>query len=277
MVYAQRLRQRHDPTVGWHATHGDGGRVVLLHGLANSSGIWSRLGQRWQPEGRTLWAADLPWAGDGPVDWCHRPDPVPALADVLAAVPGRGHLVVAHSFSANLLLRLLAEGHRHGADPVERYGIDAVVLVAPLYRRAPENFNGLTVAQLYDSYVQVMEEGIRLQRHRAPDPELVHDMAARVCERIGPYGWFRVLDACLSTPWLRLGDVSLPTLVIAGTTDPVGGEAEALADALPRGRLAVGPRSGHFPMVDDVEWFAATLREFAESVAAPSSPLAGAS
>ena len=58
--------------------------------------------------------------------------------------------------------------------------------------------------------------------------------------------------------------ITMPALVVAGREDHQIGLApqEALANDLPRGRLAILEEAGHFPHVDDPSGFIAALRSF---------------
>jgi pimeloyl-ACP methyl ester carboxylesterase len=165
------------------------------------------------------------------------------------------------------LLRLLTEDA--GRDLLER--IRALVLVAPFYRGAPTEFRWDTVPGLYDDFVRVMREGIAVQVRPGTSPDMVHAMAQRVCDQVGPYGWLRVSDTYLRTPWLRLDRLGIPVLVVAGRRDRSAPESERLAESLPLGSLAVSARCGHFPMLEDVDWFAGVLRSHVMSVE-PASP-----
>ena len=61
-----------------------------------------------------------------------------------------------------------------------------------------------------------------------------------------------------------LGSVTAPVLVVAGERDGVTGvaAAEAVAAAFPTARLAVLPRAGHFPWVDEPVAFRQAVAEF---------------
>ncbi|MDG4810809.1 alpha/beta hydrolase [Micromonospora sp. WMMD1120] len=241
---------------------GRDGRMLLLHGLANNSGVWSRLVAQDRGLLGEIWTADLPWRSDGPPDWGHSLDLLSPVREALTAVPGGFDVVVAHSFTSNVVLRLLTEDA--GRDLREQ--IRGLVLVAPFYRGAPAEFRGDTVPALYDDFVRVMREGIAVQARPGTAPDMVHAMAERVCDQVGPYGWLRVSDTYLRTPWLRLDGLGMPVLVVAGGRDHSAPESERLAGALPSGSLAVSARCGHFPMLEDVDWFAGVLRSHLMSV-----------
>jgi pimeloyl-ACP methyl ester carboxylesterase len=61
-----------------------------------------------------------------------------------------------------------------------------------------------------------------------------------------------------------LGKVISPVLVYAGEVDlaPVPGQAAEAAVLFPDGQTAVQPGAGHFPWVDDPQWFAGAVGRF---------------
>ncbi|MFF4586383.1 alpha/beta fold hydrolase [Streptomyces sp. NPDC001388] len=85
----------------------------------------------------------------------------------------------------------------------------------------------------------------------------------------------RFLDpAAFDPPALRdaLAELAAPVLVLAGELDggPRPERARLLADAFPHGELAVQPGAGHYPWLDDPEWFVARTRAFLDGSAPPS-------
>jgi pimeloyl-ACP methyl ester carboxylesterase len=240
--------------------------MLLLHGLANSSTVWDEF-LRHRPEWLECWTADLPWRADGPLDWAHRTDLSPWLADALQSVPGGAGVVVAHSFSANLLLRFLSTELASGANPFRRYGIDGLVLVSPFYRRSPEEFDWGMLTNPHAAFVRIMAEGVRLQTRRCLGAAREIELAERVCERVGPYGWIRFFESYLRTPWLRLPEMRLPVLVAIGARDAAAAEGAALAADLPSGVLDVSGASGHFPMCAQPDRFARVVTRFCTQLA----------
>lgn len=238
-------------------------RVLLLHGLANSSTVWDATLPHW-PEGPEIWSADLPWRSGGDPAWSHRSGAVPWLSKVLANVPGPISHIVAHSFSANALLELLSQEIARGDDPVGWLGLRGMVLVSPFYRRDPEDFEWGELPRNLDAFRQTMEDGIRMHSGDRIDPEIRHDMAVRVCERVGVYGWTRFMETYLQTPWLRPDLITVPCLVIAGTHDysPPVGESIALAEDLADARSYIFDGCGHFTMAERPAEFAAAASGF---------------
>lgn len=258
-----------------HRGPSGGPRALLLHGLANGPSVWEPLAAA-GAAGLDLWVADLPWGSAHPPDWAHRPDATATVAEALEQVPGGAGVVVAHSFSAVLLMELLSDALTRGQDPFAYYGIDAVVFASPFYRRSPETFEYGIVAELLDNFRHTMDEGIRVMAGPRLDASLRRDMAQRVCERVGPYGYMSFFRSYLRTPWLRTDLFTVPALVIGGEQDVIAppDEGLALTADLPHARCRFVPGAGHFPMVEQADAFAAALGEFLGSISrtAPAAP-----
>lgn len=233
-------------------------RVLLLHGMANNGNVWQPLceetGDRWE-----IWSAELPWRNEGVGSWAHEEDSARWVAEALTGVTdsaGPIDLVVAHSFAASLLLRVLAE--------VPAPSPRAAVLVSPFFKPSPDDFDWAMLTGLATTFVDAMREGIRVAAAGRGNPEL-HDAAAlRVCERIGPYAWTRFLQTYLNSPWVDLDRVDLPCLVLAGEDDLIAppGDATSLAGRLPSARLELLPSCGHFPMAQEAGAFTGKVADF---------------
>ncbi|BAG20080.1 alpha/beta fold hydrolase [Streptomyces griseus] len=244
--------------------------VVLLHGLANNEAVWSGLKGHWPAE-LEVHAPRLPWHGGGIADWRHETDSAARLGDVLDAVPGGPDVVVAHSFSSVVLLDLLARRAAAGDPP----DLAAVVLVNPFYRGDADDFHWDMIAPTLADFPRTMAESIRLRTPgRTVDAELLADMARRMTEWIGPYGWLRFFDAYLRTPLFRVDLIETPALVIGGGDDRSAppDQARGLAARLPAGRSLTVPGCGHFPMLERPAWFTSTVHAFLERT--PEHPLA---
>ncbi|WP_251070428.1 alpha/beta fold hydrolase [Streptomyces sp. ISL-96] len=230
-------------------------RVLMLHGLAGSTAVWRRFTELAADE-LELWEAALPWAADGDTRWSHDPDPVALVAQALAGVPDGVDLLIAHSFAANAALELLA------GRPAPRPG--AAVLVSPFHRRSPEDFDWDTATYYLGGFQRIVDEGLRVGSDGRLPTELRAAMALRVRDRIGPYGWMRFFDAYLRSPFLDTAAIGLPALVLTGEHDFAAppDDARALAGALPDAQLRVFEESGHFPMAEQPELFAESVRSF---------------
>ncbi|MGC9442763.1 alpha/beta fold hydrolase [Streptomyces sp. WG5] len=249
-------------------------RVVLLHGLANNEGIWDPLAGHWR-DGVDVHAPRLPWHSGGIDGWRHETDSAARLAEVLDAVPGGADVVVAHSFSSVVLLDLLS-GRAAADDPLKLPG---VVLVNPFYRSDADDFHWDMIAPTLDDFPRTMAESIRL---RTPghhiEAERLADMARRMTEWIGPYGWLRFFEAYLRTPLFPVDRVETPALVIGGETDrsaPVA-QAHHLAARLPAGECLELPGCGHFPMLEAPTRFTGAVHAFLDRIPHRVRPLADA-
>ncbi|MFF4512278.1 alpha/beta fold hydrolase [Streptomyces mirabilis] len=249
-----------------------GPRVLLLHGMADSSAVWDRLcalaPHHDALRRARLHSAALPWRGTGPSDWAHRPEPTTWISDTLdqmAATAGPADVVVAHSFSAMLLLDLLC-----GRSAPAGHRIGGIVLVSPFFRPRPEDFDWDTLKGLPEQFVRTMEEGIRVAAGSRAKPELHRAMAERLCETIGPYGWSRFLETYLRTPWLRTAELRTTTLVVSGADDRIAvpAEAETLVARTPSAALHTIEGTGHFPMSERPAQFAAVLDGFLRRITA---------
>jgi len=244
-------------------------RLVLLHGLGSGSRVWEPFVAH-RPAGTDVWLADLPWRGGYELGWAYGGDPAAWVGRALAGVRGGAGVVVAHSFASVLLLELLAREAAAGADPVRRYGIRGLVLVAPFYRRRAEQFTWAAFAHYLDNFERIMEDGLRAVGGGRTGADVRRLMAARVCERVGPYGWLRFVEAYLRTPWLRTDLVDVPALAVCGRDDfaAVPAEAEALAADLPDAVAHLLPGCGHFLMAERPDRFAALVGDFLGRLAA---------
>ncbi|MDJ0790916.1 MAG: alpha/beta fold hydrolase [Acidimicrobiia bacterium] len=67
--------------------------------------------------------------------------------------------------------------------------------------------------------------------------------------------------------WSRLGEISMPVLVLAGEKDAVyTGIAERLADAMPAAEMVIVPGTGHNPLQDDPVVTAEAIESFLDRV-----------
>lgn len=247
------LTVRHHPAAGI-PRH----RVLLLHGLGNSATVWNSVVDHQEPDVES-WSVELPWRGGGDPSWGHT-DVAHRVPRILGALPERPDVLVAHSFAASVVLEFLS---RTGVDPLTEWGVRHLVLVSPFYRRDPGDFDWDVVSGLSEKFLAVVGDGIRLHSSaRRLDPELATDLARRVCERVGPYGWLRFGELYLNSPWLRTDLVTARCLVVAGADDATSREAADLAGDLPRASLAMLPDCGHFPMLERPAEFAAALARF---------------
>ncbi|MFE5124281.1 alpha/beta fold hydrolase [Streptomyces sp. NPDC056669] len=254
------------------------GRALLLHGLSNSSTVWDACVEHGrQAGGPEIWAADLPWRGRSIAGWSARGDLVPYLGDALRAVPGGAGVVVAHSMGANVLMEFLGRRIEEGLDPFAEFGIHGMVLVAPFYRRTAEEFDWASLAYSVDTMAPLIAEGIRVHAGDRVPGATRHQLAERIRDWVGPYGWMRFFEIYLRTPALRLGRFTVPCLVLSGADDFAAPPAEgrALADGLPDAEYRLLPDCGHFLMIERARQFAALLDRFVSTTCSAVRPHGG--
>jgi len=219
---------------------GGGEPVVLVHGLAGSSGWWSRnlerLGGRF-----TLYIVDLPRR-----TFSLRQAHVWLAEAMGAAGLARAHLI-GHSMGAAIALRLAAD--QPGL-------VDRLVLVAPA---------GLATGRSFVGHALPLAQALR---RVSPDflPLLVQDAV-----RTGPVVLLRAARELLAGDVRGLlGAVSAPALLVFGRRDmlvpPSLGEVfrAEMSDA----RLVVIDDAGHVPMYEQPETFDRVVSQF---LAQPSS------
>ncbi|GAA1930507.1 hypothetical protein GCM10009716_42450 [Streptomyces sodiiphilus] len=230
---AGRLRRRSESA--------DPVRVLLLHGLGGSPGVWDPLVRRAEPA-LELWDAELPWAGAlGTAGWDLSFDPAQYIVDLLE---DRYDAVVAHSYAANLLTEVTAAG---------RTAPRPSVLISPFYRASPGDFDWSVISYYLNDFHRVFEEALEVGetgRYAKPHRDW---MARRLRDSVGPYGWMRFFETYLRSPFLDLAAVRAPLLVLSGEKDVAARPADgrALAAGVPGARFVCLPGSRHFPMVED--------------------------
>jgi pimeloyl-ACP methyl ester carboxylesterase len=91
----------------------------------------------------------------------------------------------------------------------------------------------------------------------------------RSLARIRPHSYRKVLAARLSiAPFLRLGDIKVPTLIMAGTHDQVAplSQMREMAAAIPNSVLRVIPEAGHLMNIERPDLFTGHVRDFLTNV-----------
>ncbi|MFC0599932.1 alpha/beta fold hydrolase [Streptomyces palmae] len=247
--------------------------LLMLHGLANSATLWDSYLSH-SAAGGPVRAAELPWRGGGVGNWYHHPaalDWIRQALDAAAEPAGGCEIVVAHSFSALLLLNLLG-GAEPGTAPdrelPERWGIRGLVLVSPFYRAAPQDFDYATFTGMLGRIQEHTADSLAVMSQGRGNPALRQAMALRLAELVGPYGWTRFFEQYLRSPWADLARLDLPVLVITGAGDRMAPteEAATLARLLPQAELHTLEDCGHFPMTEHSEHFAALVDGFADRI-----------
>jgi pimeloyl-ACP methyl ester carboxylesterase len=247
--------------------------LVLLHGLGGSWRVWRRTIDGFARDFRVI-AVDLPGFGrSGP--YPGRDYPLDGVAGcVAAALDALGierHVLVGHSLGGGVAIA-------YAADRAER--IERLVLVSPAglvatgavrasWRSPALHRAGREATRLAEPLLAASRRARRLAFARLvhdPDSLAVGEALALVrgsrAGRGTPAAGIAIVNAGLRD---RLERLTMPTLVVWGAHDRVlsPDDAARLAAALPDGRLAVLPGTGHLPMVEKPEALVDTVAGFA--------------
>jgi pimeloyl-ACP methyl ester carboxylesterase len=253
------------PVLVRRRTDGPGPRVLLLHGLIVDESVWERT-LALLPARYEIWTAQLPWRAEAVSGWTELPNLRGWLARALEAVPGRAEIVVAHSVASLVLLDLLDQKNKGGVDALRRFGIRALVLASPFYRRRAADFDWDTLGFYLNDFPRLSGEAVRIHTAGRLSGAAERALARRARDQVGPYGWLGFAELYLRTPALRTDRITVPTLVVSGADDRIGRPAEslALAAALPDAVARVLPGCGHFPLVEAADRFAAEIGDFVD-------------
>jgi pimeloyl-ACP methyl ester carboxylesterase len=217
--------------------------VGFIHGLAAGGSVWDPLVGELPPSVKP-WVFSLPWDATGGYDWALREPARRWLARALSTAPQTPEVLVAHSFGANVLLDYLCAG---GALP----DLAGLVLVSPFYRASRDGVDWATLLHYANDFSDVLRDGILARG--TPAPELVAAMAARVRDRISPYGWLSFINLFAAAPGLELTALAMPCLIIGGDLDTAAypEDCKELAARLPCASLTLLSGRGHFSMLED--------------------------
>jgi pimeloyl-ACP methyl ester carboxylesterase len=246
---------------------GDGERpslslMTFIHGLGMGADLWLRLQEHLGGQFRTAFLT-LPWEGSQGTLWGRAARPEEWIEAAVAMLPGPPDVLVAHSFASNALLEWLA---RPGA-VLPR----AAVLVSPVYKPAAGVVRWAELAHRVHSFLDLLREGMCASTGHQVAPDREMTIADKVRDRVGVYGWYEFLRLLLNTPFLDLGAVACPVLVLGGANDLASSRQEcaALAGGLPRARAALSPEAGHFCMAQDADWFVREIKTFVAEALQP--------
>ena len=251
-----------------HREAGSGRPVVLLHAFPLSSGMWLEqreiLGAHCRvitPDQRGFGGSPL---GDDAPSLTHCADDVLALLDRLE------------------LDRVVLGGLSMGG-----------YVAMELLRRAPERVAALLLADTKASADTPEAREVRLRTAETVEQEGTAQLAEQMLpallgrttleQRAGVAGRVRGLVAAAppaAVAWASramaarrdsfdvLRAVQVPALVVVGDQDTLSpvDTAQAMADALPQGRLAVMPEAGHLSAVEDPKAFGAVVTGFLEEL-----------
>jgi pimeloyl-ACP methyl ester carboxylesterase len=229
--------------------------VLLLHGLGCKTDMWQPLDQR-MPGDFELWDVELPWHGIESADWSWRGDPVGLLVDSMdTSEAGQFDAVVAHSYAASLLIEAMSDG---------RLAPGIAVLVSPFHRLSPEDFDWSTISYYLNDFHRIFAEALDIGSTRRVPEAWRSATAMHIRDQIGVYGWMRFFEAYLRSPFVDLSTIDTSVLVLTGQDDIATrtSDGRQLAQALPRARFEQIEGSGHFPMAQQPDRFAALVRDF---------------
>lgn len=248
---------------------GRGMPLLALHGFTGGAGTWSGLAPA--VEVVRLVAVDLPGHGRSPLP-PPPPQALPATVQALEALLDRLELprvaVLGYSLGGRLALHLALDAPERVAalvlesatagieEPAERArrAEEDEALAAELEREGLERFVARWEAQpLFATQAALPGNTLAGQRRL----RLGHDP-------VGLAAALRGLGQGACPPvWDRLGEVTMPTLVVAGTLDPkYAAIARRLADGLPQSRLAVLDGAGHATHLERPKAFASLVSGF---------------
>jgi pimeloyl-ACP methyl ester carboxylesterase len=242
--------------------------VAFAHGLEDSWTSWQPVAGALDPAWRLL-ALDLPWRPGNDYRWRRRAAGawLGQALDLIDTVPD---VLVAHSYGANAALDLLCE-----LDP--RPG-RAVALVCPLYRLPRHPVTWRMFERARAMFVENIQEGLRARigvRAATMEPDVLETMLDVAVDRVGPSGFMSVFEQFAHSAHLPLGNVRLPTLVLAGGNDPtLSPEAAAeLRAGMPGAELRFHDEYDHFCHIRHATSVAAHIAELVTACTA--TPRAG--
>ncbi|MFF5207127.1 alpha/beta fold hydrolase [Streptosporangium sp. NPDC000396] len=237
--------------------------VVFAHGLEDSWSSWLPLAAELDPDWRLV-ALDLPWRPANDYRWRTRPAGqwLAEGLDLLGAVPDT---LVAHSFGANAALELLC-----ALDP--RPG-RAAALVCPMYRPPHHPVTWRMFDRSRSTFVQHIRDGVRARmgvRAESTDPGVLETMMDLALDRVGPSGFFAVFEQFAASADLPLGNVGLPTLVLAGGADPALSReaATTLAGGMPGAEIRIHHDYDHFCHIRHARGVAAQVADLVDTARA---------
>jgi pimeloyl-[acyl-carrier protein] methyl ester esterase len=269
---------------------GNGPTLVLLHGWGLNLRVWDGLAIALQDRFRIV-ALDLP--GHGRSEWIPKraslEEQAKQIAETIASITKR-YFLLGWSLGGQIALRLAASGPA---------GLDRLVLIAATPRLpaasdwpygAPPERLAQQAASLRTDYQRTVSDFLELQvrgsaegaaalsqlraalfAHGAqPAPNTTHRSTA-LGERLENPDQPRLDALACGLELLRntdlrplLGQITLPTLVIAGQYDRVTMPAasRALAQALPNAQYVEIRRAAHAPFLSHVPQLSALLSDF---------------
>jgi pimeloyl-ACP methyl ester carboxylesterase len=235
---------------------GQGPAVVLLHGFASSLETWATVVPA-LAQGHRVLALDLKGFG-----WTDRPEgdysPEAQARLVLAVMDARGikdAAVVAHSWGTSVALAMaLAAPER--VTRLALYDAWAYAEQLPVFFRMSEArvVGEALFAAFYDERPDDKLEHAFFDKEAIPQPliDAVEQALERPGTKAAALAAVRGQGRDFAVQQKKYRSIAAPTLLLWGREDEVTWLefGERLAQELPRARLVVYPRCGHFPMLE---------------------------
>ncbi|MEX2583547.1 MAG: alpha/beta hydrolase [Gemmatimonadota bacterium] len=233
---------------------GEGGSLVLVHGLGVSADYWTRNGSAIAAQGFRVLAPDLPGFGrtEGSADGLDVGQQAIAVRDWAAAMGLGPATFLGHSLSCQSVLELAV---------VHPELVRGLVLVAP-------TGEGI-------GYRRLIRQAIGLARDVHRESFKLSAMVLQAYLSAGPGRVMRTWKMGAShDPMPLLPRVGVPVLVVLGDNDPVVEPefADRIVTALPRGRLVTIPGGSHAVIFEPTGAFNAAVVEFMRSLDGRDSP-----
>ena len=236
----------------------------MLHGVGGGKDAFGPQMEPLAGAGYRAVAWDMPGYGDSapiaPYDMAGLAD---AALDLVAALGAERTVLVGHSMGAMVAQEAIARGGR---------GVDALVLSAtsPAFGKPDGAWQRAFLADrlgMLDAGRTMADVAARLVPGMV-GPECPPDAAARaaaIMGRVPPATYRAAMHAIMGFDRrAALGDIRVPTLVIAGENDPAApvGVMEKMAGRIPGARFVLLPRAGHLANLEQPDPFNAALLAF---------------
>lgn len=246
---------------------GEGEPILFVHGLGANLEMWGPVAELW-PERRRI-SLDLPGTGRSSTPLL--PIPIPMLARIVDGVLDRLGVeltdVIGYSFGGAVAQELA----RRSPERIRRLALAGTICGWGGLPGSTAAILTLLLPIRYDSPWVYERTYAWAAGGRRPSPERLRAQAAKRQElppSLAGYTW-QWAAACgwSSLPWLD--EIAVPTLVLAGTDDPLvpTGNAVILASRIPGAKLFLAEGEGHLFLTDPESEALGPLREF---FAAPS-------
>ena len=260
-----------DGTKIYYEDFGAGRPLMFVHGGGATHALWQQQVFHLAPELRTI-AVDLRGVGmsDKPRDGYGLDRFADDLADIAQALELGELTVVGHGVGNHIILRA---AHRHPGFARQL----VLCAAAPWYAGDRDDTDGSEggfsaefarelSAGVGNDYAQMQWELIQHWLFAEPPTQAAAFANLQMALAWPPYVWKmleRDLVALDHRPYLS--DITRPVLIMHGVHDRKNRYtgAAVLADHLPDATVVSFEQSAHCPMVEEVEVFNATLREFA--------------